>query len=638
MMKGIFSLARIFLAWTLVGVLSKVAFILMYADLMVEPSWHTWAQIIGHGLRLDLAVAGYLSLLPGVMLAVEAVCSEDCKFWQTGAYKHVWRTYFALTAGAVALALVSNLGLYAYWGFPLDDTPLLYLRTSPADAMASLTGLQFIVALVALAAAALAIYWLIGAARFMPAALRGAKPAANGGNGGRWRKACEALALLLLTALLILPIRGGVSTGTNHTGSVYFSQDIRVNHAAVNPVFSFIEAVTHHQDIGSLYRFMTDEEAARLLPHLLQSTARADDGLNTGRPNVILICMEGFSRYVMAEGGHVMGVTPCLDSLTREGLYFDRIMANSFRTDRGLVSVLSGLPAQPTMSVMDMPRLSTSLPSLASSLASEGYRTTFYYGGDINYSNMRSYLVGTGFETIVCDRDFPSRLHTGKWGVADGPLMERLLHDITVDAGGSEPWLRVMLTGSSHEPFDVPEQRLSQNAHRTDGALNEDERKVLNAFAYTDYHLGRLVRQLQQMPEWQNTLLILVPDHLGAYPLNIDNYALWRYEIPLLMLGGPAGMPRRISTLGGQIDIAATLLAMMGMDHSAFTWSKDLLDEKAPHFAFFTFPDAMGLVTDSSQVIFDNTAHRSVLTEGSTSAERYAKAYLQALYDQLSKP
>ena len=126
--------------------------------------------------------------------------------------------------------------------------------------------------------------------------------------------------------------------------------------------------------------------------------------------NVVLICLEGFSKYIMEEKGHVKGVTPNLDRLTREGIYFSNIYANSFRTDRAMVAVMSALPAQPTMSVMDMTRISTSLPSLAGALGKNGYDTHFYYGGDANYSNMKSYLMGTGFQNVTHQFDFDKKL------------------------------------------------------------------------------------------------------------------------------------------------------------------------------------------------------------------------------------
>ena len=606
----------VFLLWTLLGVVSKVAFVALYFTLLDIDGIGSLLLVLWHGLRLDVAVAAYLTAVPGLLLVASVWC--PARFLRLS-----WKAYFAVAALACSLAYIANLGLYGYWGFPLDDTPLLYIRTSPADAMASMEWWQTAAALLAVIAVTAAVI------RLMPQL-----PSDSLRRRGKQTGIVSLLAVMV--AALLLPIRGGLGTGTNHTGSVYFSTNIRLNHAAVNPLFSFVEAVIHHQDIGTKYRFMPDEEASRLfaemttantiLPppstlHLPPSTLHLPP--STLPPNVILIVLESFSDTIM----RVPGVTPRLEQLTREGLYFTDFYANSFRTDRALLSIHSALPAQPTMSLMDIPRKSTSLPSIAATLARNGYSTSFYYGGDLNYSNMRSYFMATGFQTLVSETDFPLRQRTGKWGVADGPVFERMLADIRAHAAAG-PFFMSIMTESSHEPFDVPEQ--SANS-----VIAAD--KVLNAFAYADRCLGRFMDALKAMPCWENTLVVVVPDHLGAFPDEVDNYQLWRYGQPLVFTGGAMRHSGRCQVVGSQIDIAATLLAMLGIDHSEFIYSKDLLDPGAPHFAFFSFPDAMGLVTDSSSVVYDNTAGRiqSASGPGTDSLALKAKAFLQKLYDSL---
>ena len=615
-MRTLGSFFRIFMLWTLVGLMSKVVFLLAYHSLLAECTWDEQLAVIWYGLRLDFAMAGYLTLLPGLMLAVSV--------WYNGKLLHgLWKGYLALTSIIASLAYVANIGLYGYWGFPLDNTPILYIRTSPADAAASLVWWQLLLGVLAVVVVATAIYLL-------PFRL----PQKESAHTTRGTQVVITIVLLLLEASLILPIRGGVGTGTNHTGSVYFSTSPRLNHAAVNPMFSFMESVLHQQQIGTKYRFMTDDEANRLMSELTKTTLRADSvtaindstateeirKLRNTRPNIILITLEGFSDTVM----RIKNITPNLERLTHEGLYFTNFYTNSFRTDRALVSVHSGLPAQTTMSVMDNPRISTSLPSIAGTLSKNGYATTFYYGGDINYSNMRSYFVGTGFQTIVSDKDFPRELHTGKWGVADGAVYDRIIADIK--ATSDEPFFLSIMTESSHEPFDVP------NYKRVD-----DE--VLNAFSYADDCLGRFITQLKELPCWDSTIVVIVPDHLGAFPSNIDNYQYWRYHAPLIILGGMMKTNVKCDVVGSQIDISATLFGLLGISHEDFTYSKDLLDNSAPHFAFFTFPDAMGMISDSSRVIFDNTANQTVSPEGAytDSLTQKAKAYLQKLYDDIDK-
>ena len=605
-MTNIKAFLSTFLLWIVVGVITKVLFCLIYLG---EYGIADWMKVMWHGVRLDVSIAGYLTMVVGLLLIVRI-------WWRGKGMKWIWHVWSGIAALVCSLGYVSNLVLYGYWRFPLDNTPLLYIKTSPSDAVASMTTVQMIlvpIVIIGVAALLFLPQWWIW---------RSLEKQTTTRRESLGKRISTTIVLLVLTALLIIPIRGGVDTGTNHTGSVYFSTDILLNHAAVNPIFSFVEAVNHQEDIATRYRFMDDKEAERIFRNMVHASLRPDAEKHDY--NVVLICMEGFSKYIMSEAGHVKGVTPSLDRYSKEGLYFSRFYANSFRTDRALVAVLSGLPAQPTMSVMDMPRISTSLPSIAGSLGKNGYDTHFYYGGDANYSNMKSYLIGTGFQHITHQFDFEKKLQTGKWGVADGPVYDRMLADIKTFEK-SKRFFKTMMTGSSHEPFDVPDyHKLKQPA--------------LNAFSYADYHLGRFIEGLKKLPQWNNTLVVIVPDHLGCWPEKIDNYKLWRYEIPLIMLGGMISEPRKVETIGSQIDMSATILAILGLPHDEFTYSKDLLDEDAPHFAFFTFPDAMGLIDSTGYAIIDNTQKTVAASSADKSVDertKKSKAYLQKLYDYL---
>ena len=602
----------LFLLWTLIGVFSKFVFLAVYASIIEGIGVSDWWDVIWHGLVLDVAIAGYLTIIPALIFIASLWTESKVTEW-------IWKGYVGIVAFISSLAYVANIALYGYWGFPLDNTPLLYIKTSPSDAMASVTTGQLIGGLLAVCASTVFIYLLITRLVKLPKAQQNGKP---------W---LQTIVILLLIALLIIPIRGGFGAGTNHTGAVYYSTNIRLCHAAVNPIFCFIESVTHDENIADRYRFMDDKEATKIFADMTCTALRGDSvgvfslrGENQPR-NVVVIMLESFSKYIMTEAGHVKGITPNLDRYSKEGMYFTRFYANSFRTDRAIVSILSGLPAQPTMSVMDIPHKSTALPSIASAMGKAGYNSTFYYGGDTNYSNMKSYLMGTGFHNVVSDKDFPKNLHTGKWGVADGPVYERILKDM-IASDKNEKHLRVVMSESSHEPFDVPFK-----SH-----IKEPE---LNAFYYADKCLGEFVEAMKKRADWDNTLVLIVPDHLGAYPLNIDNYAMWRYEIPMILLGGKITAQQE-ETIGCQSDIPATLLGILGVGHKEFPFSKDILDANAPHFAFFTFPDAMGMVTEENTVIYDNALNKPTLDEGSKKGCNInkAKAYLQKLYDYIAGP
>ena len=598
-MKSIKIFILIFVLWAIVGVISKIPFLLLYCDFFSIDS----LLVLWHGLRLDLAIAGYLTLIPGLLLTLQEVNGRNWFRWLKG--------YYVISSILYSLAIVANLGLYKYWGFPLDNTPLLYLKTSPKDAFASVSIFLTLAMLLVIVLVALLIYQsFIQAAKITSTE----KPKVSS-----LQRFFNIVALLLLTAILFLPIRGGVGTGTNHTGSVYFSTNIRTNHAAVNPAFCFFESVTHQkQDLSTMYRFMEDKDAEKIFQSMIKTTSPSKQTISK---NVLLIILESFSDSIM----HISGVTPQLNQISKEGLYFQDFYANSTRTDRALASILSGVPAQPTMTILDVPRISNNLPSIASTLAKHGYDTHFYYGGDTDYSNMQSYLMATGFQHVTSETDFPAKELICKWGAPDEYVYNKLLNDIKKEEADTKErkWFKAILTESSHEPFDVPYKSKITNIASSD---------VLNAFAYSDKCLGDFINKMRTLPCWNNTMVVIVADHLGAYPEDIDNYKQWRYHIPFIILN--ANIDADVNVIAGQIDIPATILNVLGYNHNEFLFSKNMLDSDAPHFAFFSFPDAMGMVTDKGFMIYDNKSNQ---LQGTPELENMSKAYLQKLYDYLSK-
>ncbi|MDE6113385.1 MAG: LTA synthase family protein, partial [Bacteroidales bacterium] len=524
---------------------------------------------------------------------------------------------------------VVDVSLYGYWGFRLDATPVFYFLSSPQDAVASVSGGYIALGLLAVLAYAALLYGLFYAVLLRRRVWH--MPATRS-------PLLVSLVLLVLTGALFIPIRGGFSVASMNTGHVYFSTDQRLNHAAINPAFSLVESLSKQKNFAAQYRFMPADEAARRMRGLIDPAVRdkkivapADTlwALSAApRPDILLIVLESFSAHLMGSlGGEPVAVH--LDSLAAEGVLFTNFYANGTRTDKGLVSILSGYPAQPTTSIMKYPHKSQSLPGLARSLGRAGYEAHYYYGGDVNFTNMQSYLRSSGFSDIVSDVNFPLTQQLSKWGVPDHWVFRRLLDDLTAEAEtkaqtpGRAPRFRVLQTSSSHEPFDVP-------YHRFDNPR-------VNAFAYTDSCVGDFIRRFRALPQWEHTLVVLVPDHQGAYP-DLDNLSVERYRIPLILTGGVVRAPRRVDIYGSQQDIAATLLSQLGLPHGDYTFSKDLMNPESPHFAFFTCTDMFGFVTSDNRLVYDCQSGRVAVDGGAARGANLlpGQAYLQSLYDDLA--
>ena len=625
-----------FFCITLSGTIGHTAFFIANHSIISEEGETVFFQMLWNALRLDVAIAGYATIIPALLLFIAI-----WKKWKL--LYRIWQAYTLVISFAIVLAIMANVALYPYWGFPLDSTPLFYLLTSPADAAASVGTGTLLLALLALVLFSAALYffieWVTCPRKVFVNDASKEKDITfeNSRNEGRnetersnaWvKRLWQTIGMTVLAALLIIPIRGGLSVATNNVGSVYFSNNYRLNHCAVNPVFSFLYSVSHDEDFASKYRFMDTEKAEQLFREMVYTNLRTEaDSIHVEKnvKNVVMVILESFSTYIMSEGGKVEGITPALDSLAKGGIYFTNFYANSFRTDRGLVAILSGYPAQPTSSLMKYPKKTNNLYGIARSLKAVGFNTKYVYGGDANFTNMRAYLHATGFESIVAEEDYDMSIPRSKWGVDDNYLFDRGLQEILDGEKDDRRQFFVIQTSSSHEPFEVPHKKFSD--------------KALNAFSFADHCLGEFISELKKRNLWNETLLMVVSDHLGCYPQKIENFKLYRYQIPLVISGGAVKAPMRVETIGAQQDIPATLLALLGVKHDEYLFSKDLFDPRAPHFAFFTVPDAVGMVTEENAIIYDNEQEKVVLDKGTEKGKNLhkAQAYLQKVYDDIAK-
>ena len=444
----------------------------------------------------------------------------------------------------------------------------------------------------------------------------------------------STFAILLAGGILFIPIRGGVTTSTANVGMVYFSQNQFLNHSAINPCFSLIASLSKQQDFASQFDFYPEEKRKALFDTLIQAQDSLCPGdsiptepvklLTTTRPNILIIIMESFTANAIEAVGGEPGITPNLNRLSKEGVLFTNLYANSFRTDRGLVSVLNGYLAQPTTSIMKYPVKSQTLPSIAKSLNKEGYTADMLYGGDINFTNMQSYFYSSGYSKITADRDFPLSSRLSKWGANDDITFSHLYEDIKQRPVDGKPWLSTFLTLSSHEPFEVPFHHL--------------EHPYLNSVAFTDSCIGNFIDTFKELPAWKNTVVIFVSDHGYRYPENMQEYGPLRFHIPMLWLGGAIAEPKVIDTYANQTDLAATLLNQMGLPTDEFSFSKDILNPCVPHYAFYTFNNGFGFIDESGVSVYDNEGNKILVEEpesGNETRLEKGKVLLQTLYDDL---
>ena len=604
MKKRLVYIIGYFLLLVFLFVCQKPLFMLYNGAFEKDITLSEYAQVIGHGISLDATTAGYLVAFPFLLILISI-------WFKKVPLKKILLPYYLIVSILISIVFIVDMGLYTFWGFKLDASIFLYLD-SPKEALASVSVGFLIIRLIAILLLIVFNTWLM--LKVTPSRL-----------GKASKKIVSTGLMLLLGGLLFIVIRGGITESTANVGQVYFSNNQFLNHSAVNPNFSLLSSMSKSKDFASEFDFFEEEKRADLLDGLYPTT----DGdsiiqvLNTQRPNILIVLLEGMGGVFVEPLGGLSDATPNLNRLSEEGIFFTQCYANSFRTDRGTVCTLSGYLGLPTASIMKVPVKSRTLPVISEELVKAGYATDFLYGGDINFTNMKSYLLSKGYQKLTADTDFSVAEQAGNaWGVNDHITFEHLYNQLEKRKEG--PWMTTFLTLSSHEPFDVPYHRL--------------EEKIPNAFAYTDDCLGKLINQLKQTPVWDDLLIICLPDHGFCYPQGSVDRGGEFSRIPMLWLGGAVKQPMKVDKIMNQSDMAATLLGQLGLDHSMFGFSRNVLGSDYTYpFAFychgggFVFRDSTGVSA------YDTKANQISYEEPFASEDRVekGKAILQSVYDDL---
>ncbi|MBO4719834.1 MAG: sulfatase-like hydrolase/transferase [Prevotella sp.] len=599
--------------WTvLVFIIAKLSFMFFCREGHVFSFSDIW-QVITHGLTLDLSTALYFLIMPFLVTMVSV-------WWNNGkVLKRILYTYFIIISIAFALAFVADTSLYPFWGFKLDASCLQYLST-PNEAAASVSVLYLIIRFLALIlTAGIICFGYIKALQFFREAPQKQIKAPR-----IMHKASETVFYLLCIPLIVIGIRGGLNESTTNIGQVYYSQDQFLNHSAVNPVFSFLASFEKTASNNTIYHFMEDGQCEQIISEYYNTRSEdVDTLLNTQTPNIILILLEGCGGTFTEIGGRT-DITPHLNKLSQESIYFTNCYGNTWRTDRGTVCAWSGYPSFPSMSVMKIPSKSRTLPNIAKTLQTErGYNTRYLYGGDINFTNMRSYLIAGGFQQLTSQDDYTAaERSTARWGVKDDITFETLYQMATETPS---PYLIGFSTLSSHAPWDVPIRKF------------DDE--VVNAFYYLDQCLGRFIQKFRQSEVWKNTLVILIPDH-GIPHKDVGESNRLMNHIPMIWTGGAIKEPRRIEQVCNQTDLPATLLGQLGLNHDAYSFSRDVLSSTyTKPFAIHTCTEGFSMYDSVSFVNYDMISDRIVVEEGPKNPEllQRARAILQAASNDLNE-
>lgn len=633
---------RTYLGWVTFMTFMQLVFMIAYSNVFGHYSVFQCLSSLLWSIPQSLSVAAWVMLVPAVAAFIHL-------FFKGGWFRWVVGVCCGIALFPVLLFTIVDLVLYYSWGFRLDDTFLVYVLDDPETALAGM-GIEFIIAgMIALCGGF--GWWIARKYRGYNDILRFETVAIG-------RKGQFASHGVFAVVLCVLAWGGIINNSTP-----YHSNHQDLNQASVNPVYSFFHALQRAKvPVSERYLFLNTDECEQTVAELMNPESlpgfMPDSShvcvLNDERPNVLFLMFEswcGSKCSVMYPEGAEDEIMPNFNAAMREGLQFSNYYSNSIRTDRALVCALASFPSVPTITVTPDPSLVDQLPAgfAATMRDAGGYETAFLYGGDVNFVGQRYFLERSGFDVIRDKADYPESQWLCQWGVHDdvtfADLSERvisqsrlLLSGDTI-ASGKSPFFWTFLNLSSHEPFEVP-------FHKFDDPY-------ANCVAFSDHEFGKFLSALKaDTATWNHLLIIATPDHCHpTTPKDIEQCDPLHFHSPMFWTGGALRQEYKgqtVETLCQQTDIAATLLAQIGVSSAELPYSHDIFNPQAPHFAFYAWPDGFGMLMPDCTYIQDNNYdghglegywdpkfHDFGTNDPEGKAQRLGKAYLQTVCSKL---
>lgn len=432
-------------------------------------------------------------------------------------------------------------------------------------------------------------------------------------------------------------LRGGWQPIPINQSDVYFSKYNIVNLSAVNSSWNLMHSIEQNRGYVTKNPFnYYDYKFAKQIVdslHFVEKDTTVKFIETSSKPNIVFLILESWSADLIKSCGGYDSITPNFDKLAGEGLLFSNVISTGTVSDQGMSAILSGFPAQPTVSIIKQPAKYQNLKCFVNKFQNDGYFSSFHFGGQLNYGNIKGYIYFNNFDVVKEQSDLSEKIQTGRLGVHDGPLLNKCADEYS---SYKEPFISFVFTLSSHSPFDFPMKQKFNWA----GELNG----YVNSVYYTDSCIGDFFKKAEKTEWFDNTVFILMPDHSHHNPKKWGYHSPMYRRIPLLFYGKPLKQEFKgkiINDIFAQNDVTKTILAQFEYDYSEFHWSKNMMNPYTKKFSYFSFDNGVGWVKQDGYLAWDHdlkifhdfTYIDSLKKENEV---KQGKSYLQMLFKEYS--
>jgi phosphoglycerol transferase MdoB-like AlkP superfamily enzyme len=606
------------LFWLLLFNLTRLIFLAYYAKQVIGESFiHLFALPI-HAFMLDLSMISYILVIPLLLFSCQHLIVQSF-FYQ------VLRIFTIAIAIIYLMIAAAEINLFAEWQTKIDYRALVYLK-NPSEVFKTATWAQTIMFFFYL----FLLIWLL--IKSYNKLVYTTQPKIF--NPAIKSKIYGMVILLLGLPILLLGIRGGFQTFPINQSWSYYSKNNTVNLASVNSLWNVIGSV--YQNASTLnnnpYLVMPMPEAKQRVAAIMSASKDTTiHFLKTNNPNIVLLILESFSADLVQSCGGDTGITPQFEKLIQNGYLFDQIYSSGSLSHQGMAAIFSGFPAQPTTSIIKEQAKFSKLPCLNKQLLEKGYNTSFYFGGQLTFANIKSYLYFNKFDKIKDIEDYDQDLPKGKLGLHDQYTLADHLQELN---NKPQPFFSALFTQSTHSPYDIPIKWVIKK-----GGSEQD---FLNGAWYSDSCIGAYINECKKQAWYHNTLFIAIADHSKHTHYNRNYFEPLNRHIPLLFFGEvihPAYRGKKNHLLGSQHDLVATLLNQLNLDARPFKWSKNLMNPYTKGFGYYALNNGFGWVTEDCWLAYNYQSKQNDwnLCKEKMEEEKLQKdgqAYLQVLFQE----
>lgn len=578
--------------WVLFFDFQRILFLFHNFNKFSEIGIFNWIGAFYYSIRLDLSTAGFLSLIPIIFLVISIV-------WQK---KWAFRAFsIILLVQSIVCALIhaGEINAYPEWNHKLTGRVFMHLSHPDEVFRTADWGMIFWFIIYAGLEILVAFYlkkWLFK------------QKQVEQNISFRKQLITTGISIPVTMFLCLFLARGGFQPIPINTDDACYTNEYIANDLSINSTYYFGKSFLLYKrtNIDQFIPTFSEEQKNEVEQKLFNYNYQHDNlFLKNARPNIVLIILESWSGNAIGSMTQTTTAAPHFDKLTQDGLFFSNIYGVSGTSEIGNSSIFSGYPGIPEVAITMQADKHRKIPSLNQDLKQWDYTSAYLFSGDLKYGNIGGYLKDHGFDIVEDEANFPQKIKKGKLNYFDEDLYRILIEKI---AKLPEPFMQCGFTGSTHSPYDFPNQ---EKFNKFGGA----EGKFHNSMLYADSCLYDFVQKAQKQPWYDNTLFIFVADH-GRSTNGQQNPSSTSFNrIPLLIYGNPLKDEYRgkiIHKIGSQVDIVRTLLYQMGGDFERYRWSKDLMNPNAPEFALHTINRGYGWITPKGNFTYQMENKRFV--------------------------